>query len=359
MDEDRSQIDAAPNATGPEAVSLAPSSGVIRAWRIVQLAVLLVGVAIVVALVAWPAIGIHAFWNVLIPVAPALLVFAPGAWRNVCPLGSVGMLPRHLGWSRDRAVDVTWQGRFALLGVVLLLGIVPLRHVVFDTNGPATAFVLVVLACLAFAMGLVFRRKSGWCSGPCPVHPVEKLYGQGPLVSPPNAHCGTCTNCVAPCPESTPLAHPLLGRGSDLRGLAGVLLVGGFPGFIWGWFHVPDYTVDGWEHLLTAYGWPYAAAAVTLVAFVALRRLLGPAADGLLVRVFAAAAIACYYWYRLPALVGFGPFPGDGMLVDLTMSLPSWVPAALKAATTALFLYLLVLRTPARRAWTQRPPLET
>jgi len=45
------------------------------------------------------------------------------------------------------------------------------------------------------------------------------------------------------------------------------------------------------------------------------------------------------------------------MLVDLTATLPSWFPVASQAATTALFVYLLVLRTPMRRAWTVRPPV--
>ncbi len=324
-------------------------------WRVAQVTVAFAGVWIVVALLVWPEIGIHAFWNVLIPVAPALLVLAPGLWRNICPLGSVAMLPRHAGWSRERSVDLAWQGRLAFLGVVLLLAIVPLRHVVLDTNGPATALVLVALALVAFGMGLVFRRKSGWCSGPCPVHPVEKLYGQRPLVSPPNAHCGTCTSCVSTCPESIAGVHPLRGNRSELGRTAGVLLVGGFPGFIWGWFQVRDYAGDGWEHLGVAYGWPLAAMLVTLAVFIVLRRVLPPRTRGVLVRAFAAAAVACYYWFRLPALVGFGPFPGDGMLVDLTASLAPWFPIALQASTTVLFVYLLVLRSAARRAWTVRP----
>jgi len=29
-----------------------------------------------------------------------------------------------------------------------------------------------------------------------------------------------------------------------------ILLVGAFPGYIWGWFHVPDYTsIAGWQNL--------------------------------------------------------------------------------------------------------------
>ncbi len=52
-------------------------------WRLVQVAVWAIGLAILVLLFVAPTIGLHAFWDVLIPVAPALLVIAPGgAWRS-------------------------------------------------------------------------------------------------------------------------------------------------------------------------------------------------------------------------------------------------------------------------------------
>ncbi len=352
----------APDDTGSAAIRIearALSKPEVRAWAAVQIAVWLIGVGIVVALVVAPEIGIHALWNVLIPVAPALLVVAPGLWRNICPLGSTVLLPRHMGLSRARPVSGAWASHLALIGVVLLLLIVPLRHVVFDTSGPATALVLVVLSALGLTMGWLFQGKSGWCSGVCPVHPVEKLYGQAPLVTPPNAHCRTCTRCVAPCPETIPAGHPLSGRDAPSSRLAGTLLVGGFAGYIWGWFQVPDYLHDGWSHLWTAYSWPLLGTCVSLAAYLPLRALLGRSRRRVLVRVFAAAAVACYYWFRIPALVGFGPYPGDGMLIDLTGSLPAWFPAASQLTTTALFAYLLVLRRGPPRTWTVRPPYAT
>src|SRR5690242_18741372 len=71
-------------------------------WWWVQWAVWGVGMFIWVALIAWPRLGLHLLWNVLIPVAPALLVLAPGVWRNVCPLGSMAMAPSRMGWSRQK-----------------------------------------------------------------------------------------------------------------------------------------------------------------------------------------------------------------------------------------------------------------
>ncbi len=330
----------------------------VRYWRVAQTAVWLVGLAMVLALWLTPEIGLHAFWNVLIPVAPALLVFATGVWRNICPLGSTALFSRHVGLSARRPVSSEWQARLALGGVILLLGVVPLRHVVLDLSGPATALTLAILAAVAFSCGLLFEWKSGWCSGLCPVHPVEKLYGSKPAITVPNAHCVACEQCVTPCLDSTPAIHPLSTNRSSARRLAGVLLVGGFPGFIWGWFQVADYGDGaGWQHLGPAYGWPFLGLIVTLGAYLVLERRFVRGAESrlVLVRAFAAAAVACYYWFRLPALFGFAPVPGDGMLVDLRGTLPAWFPWASRGATTLLFVWWFFVHTGPRRAWGARP----
>lgn len=327
-----------------------------RTWRAVQLAVWLVGVTIVALLIFAPTIGIHAFWNVLIPIAPALLAFAPGLWRNICPLASSALFLRHMGSGAKRKVTHAWQGIFLLIGVFLLYAIVPLRHVVMDLNGPATALAILSLAALAVVMVSQFEWKSGWCSGMCPVHPVERLYGSSPLVTPPNAHCTTCERCVQPCADATENLDPMTSGSSVFRRLTGLLMIGGFPGFIWGWFQVRDYAgAEGWRHLTEAYAWPFGAAAITLALYMALEKS-GRIERRLLRRTFAAAAIACYYWFRLPALFGFGPFPGDGMLVDATGVLPAWFPLVSQITTTALFAWWLIGRRALRRSWAKRPP---
>ena len=326
-------------------------------WRTLQLVVWIVGLAIFVLLIVAPDIGIHAFWNVLIPVAPALVAFAPGLWRNICPLGSTALFAQHMGLSARRQMPPAWQGSLALIGVVLLLLIVPLRHVVLDTNGPATALTIALLAVIAVLLGTQFQWKSSWCSGMCPVHPVEKLYGSEPMRSWSNVHCHRCQKCVVTCPDSVRGVSPLVPGDTGVRRVAGVLMVGGFAGFIWGWFHVPDYAgVEGWQHLARAYGLPFAGLAVTLAAYLLLERLVPEQQTVRLRRLFAAAAISCYYWYRLPALFGFGPFPGDGMLVDLRHVLPEWFPVVSRIATTTLLLWWLVWRCRGERSWLVRPP---
>lgn len=329
-------------------------------WTALQGSVWLMGLTIVTLLFVAPEIGLHAFWNVLIPVAPALLAIAPGLWRNLCPLATTALAARHLGISDRQRPSRTAQARLFLGGVILLILLVPLRHVVLDTSGPVTASMLIIVAVASANLGIRFDWKSAWCSGLCPVHGVERLYGSEPAMTFDNAHCTSCARCVSVCPDSTPEADPLTGANGGLgQRAAGLLLIGLFPGFIWGWFQVPDWTgSDGWRQLHLAYGIPLASGIMTLGAFIILTHTAHGAPRRLFMRTFAAAAIACYYWFRLPALFGFGPVPGDGMLVDLRGTLPEAFPLWSRLVTSAFFVWWLVLRRGRRRAWTRRPAFE-
>ena len=327
-------------------------------WKILQTAVWLIGVTMVILLVWQPDIGLHAFWNVLIPVAPALLVVAPGVWRNICPLASTALYARKYSMASDRRrLSPAANNRLLLAGVALLLLIIPLRHVIFDRSGPATALLLVLITGAALLLCLRYEWKSSWCSGLCPVHPVEKLYGTKPLVSPMNAHCLNCERCVEVCADSTRGMEPLTGaNGSKARGLAGLLMFGLFPGYIYGWFQVPDYMLpDGWQHTSAAYGHAIIPGLLTFAAYLIARYIVPEPRHATLNGVFAASAVACYYWFRLPALFGFGAFPPpDGMLVDLTASIPTWWVVS-RVLTTSFFFWWMPWRSKIKRPWAERP----
>lgn len=328
----------------------------IKYWRIVQTALLAIGAAIFLSLIFLPKLGIQVFWNILIPVAPALFVVAMGVWRNICPLGSFSLLPRHFGFSKSKRLTLKWQGRFHLIGVAMLFLIVPARHLWFDTNGPATALLLGAAAAAAFLCGYFFEWKSGWCSGLCPVHPVEKMYGQKVAITPANSHCSTCANCCIPCPDSTPAMSPRKHKKRQSSKIALCLLTGGLPGFIWAWFYVPDYQGSvSWEQAGLAYGLPLAGLLVSLCIFLLGQRFLNKRLLDTWSKFFAASAVACYYWFRLPALIGFGILPGDGMLVDLSDVLPAWLPLVLQISAVAFFFWWLLLRKKTETEWAVRP----
>lgn len=326
-------------------------------WRCLQVLVWCIGAAIFLALFLHPETGILLFWNVLIPVAPALFVLVTGIWRNICPLATVSMLPHHLNISRKKRVTQAWQGNFALIGTILLFVIVPVRHLTLNFDACSTALVIVALSMLAFFSGYYFDAKSGWCSGMCPVHPVERLYGQQVLFSPANAHCGKCHNCVSPCPDATPDMHPQLANKRSNQRLAGWLITGGLPGFIIGWFHVPDFKqAIHWQDVALAFALPWGGIAVSLAVYIACCKWSKNQYKPYIIKLFAAASVSAYYWYRLPALVGYGLFPQEGMLIDLTAIVPVYIVQFVQLSVVAFFFWWLMMRRPAPAVWAFRPP---
>jgi hypothetical protein len=333
---------------------LSPSS--VLAWRIAQAAVWLVGAFILFCLLFFPRLGILLFWNILIPVAPALFVVATGVWRNVCPLATTALLPRHLGLSKRKRLSVAQLGKLNLVAVIALFVLVPLRHAIFNSNGMATGILIISVVITGFVAGLFYEWKSAWCSGLCPVHPVEKLYGGNVLMSIPNAHCGQCMNCVIPCPDSTANMHPAHSKKTVSQKISSLMIIGGLPGFIWGWFHVPDQaSITSVSGFFSVYQMPLLGFAVTLLLYLFLSSYVQPNRERMLISIFAAAGVSCYYWYRIPALFGFGNFADDGLLLDLRHVLPAWSITAIACSTTLFFFYWLVIRKQNNNSWVIRP----
>jgi hypothetical protein len=202
---------------------------------------------------------------------------------------------------------------------------------------------LLQAAVVAFTTGSLFEMRSGWCTSLCPIHPVERLYGTNPAITFKNARCDLCEACSNPCPDSTPELTPTMTGSTRVQQLLGNFLVGSFPGFVWGWFQVPDCPPRqvGAHEIMTAYVWPLSACIVSYAVFKIAEHILRhkDRARAILHRTFAAAAVSTYYWYRLP-----GP----------ASLLPDWFPLLSHIVTTPLFFWLLVVRSP-KVSWLKRP----
>ncbi len=312
-------------------------------WVALQAAMLLVGVVLVGLLLFWPAAGIALMWNLLIPVAPALVTIAPGLWRNICPMATFHMLPQKLGIAQNIRMPEWGAAALGLISMILLFVVVPMRRIGLNVDGTLTAIMLVSAAVAAAVMGSLFEMRSGWCTSLCPIHPVERLYGTNPAIAFKNARCDLCEACSNPCPDSTPQMTPTVTGATKLQQFLGNFLVGSFPGFVWGWYQVQDYPPDqvGTQAIMTAYVWPLGACLVTYVVFKIVEHIFRhkDKARTILHRVFAAAAISTYYWYRLP-----GP----------ASLLPDWFPLVSHMVTTPFFFWFLVLRSP-KVSWLKRP----
>ncbi len=331
-----------------------------NSWFYLQTVVWGISFFLVASLFVFPEYGLHAFWDVLIPIAPALFVFFPGLWRNICPVATMSQLPRHIGVSKRSTMSSQLHGWLVFAGVMLLFLIIPLRHTYFDLNGPATGLFLIVASLLAVTLSFYFDGKSGWCASLCPVHQVEKFYGQRPAATMHNSHCHACSKCVTGCPDSTPAPSPHLGGKTWPRRAAAFGLIGAFPGYVWGWFQVQDYpTLQlGIENLWNTYFLPVFGGAITLTIYALFISSIPMQKRKVVDRFFAAAAVSCYYWYRIPWLFGFSQFEGNGMLINLNGVIPNWVITLLPFCSTVLFVWWIALRRNGLRAWMKRPPDE-
>ena len=327
--------------------------------KILQIVFWVFGFAVFLDFFMFPEIALHAFWNVLIPVAPALFVVAPGLWRNVCPLGSTVLLSHKFKFSLGLKITQRTQDRLSFIGLALLFLLVPFRHVIMNTSGIATALTILAMTLIGFILTVFFTNKSVWCSGMCPVHHVEKFYGLKPVYELPNAHCDKCSRCVKVCPDSVPSKmsyNPHL--GSRLQRFNTSVMIGAFPGFIWGWFHIPDFHgIAGFDNLFFIYIVPLLFGISSYAAYVFIKTFVPFDKHQHLVAFYAFLAVSCYYWYRIPSLIGFGNelFLEDGRLVDLSMILPEWFPILTRILVIVVFAWLLLFRNRGEKAWSTRP----
>lgn len=332
------------------------SPGQILSWRVLQLAVWFLGVFILFCLFCFQKTGLLLFWNILIPVAPALLVLAPGLWRNICPLATTVLMPRYFNLSKRKKLSQKQTGILNLIGVSLLFIIVPLRHPLFNNSGIATGLLITTMALTGVFAGFFYERKSFWCSGVCPVHPVEKLYGENVFISVPNVHCEKCVKCVIACPDSILNITPERSAKTVYQKISALLITGALPGFIWGWFQVPDETKTfNLSVFAAAYKMPLTGAAFTLLVYAAFSAVEKRQYEKKLISIFAACSVACYYWFRVPALFGFGGFNTGGLLINLRGLIPGWIFVLIPWAISVFFFYWLVLRKPNKKSWLFKP----
>jgi hypothetical protein len=273
-------------------------------------------------------------------------------------MATLNLIPLRLGISAQASLSKSMMPILSLAGVIGLLIIVPLRHLSLDTNGLHSALMFVIAGMIAFTMGVYFKWRSGWCTNLCPIHPVEKLYGVAPLATFRNTLCAQCERCTKPCPDSTQSMTPVVTEASRISRVVGHLMIGGFVGFIWGWFQVPDYTDSVTAiQCVTAYLWPIGSALVSIGLYGILYRWIVLTKEGRrsLIKIFATAAVSTYYWFRVPALGGFGMHHGTGMLYDLTHTLPYWSEHLSHLVTTLFFIWFMLIRKHHKTAWMIRP----
>src|SRR4051812_8186463 len=269
-----------------------PSRIPVKVWQAMRLGSLAGGLVVAALLIAVPKTGLFVMWRVVIPALPLLFMVAPGLWRNLCPLAAANQQPRALkltkaltapDWLKEYGYVIAFSG-FALFVVLRKFGL--------DKNGAYSALLLLGAMSAAFAGGMFFKGKSGWCSTMCPLLPIQRIYGQTPLAMVANAHCQPCVGCVKNCYDFNPRAAYLADLNDEDSYWSGYrrFFVGAFPGLVLSFFAVPA------GPAVQVLGGMALYMAVSIAVFAALLAFVKTSAHTI-TSLFGAVAFSIFYWF--------------------------------------------------------------
>jgi nitrite reductase (NADH) large subunit len=268
-----------------------------RLWAIGRHGGMIGLAALLATLVLAPDPALRTLWNIAVPLLPATFFLTPALWRGVCPLSTINALGNRVGRPRDMTDRET--AVIGALGLVLFHLIVPARHLGLNTDGPLLAGALLAIGALALAMGAVYSSRSAFCNALCPVLPVERLYGQAPVLGLERGRCGACTVC-------TPRGCIDLADRKAMRQLLGAprhgrtwlstpfgIFAAALPGFIIAYYATPDL---GFGSAVRVYATTLGASLASYALVSAL--VIGTAARPMrAIAGCAALSGALYYWY--------------------------------------------------------------
>jgi hypothetical protein len=206
--------DARPPRSSP---ATTPSARRVRLWRFVggALVALSAAVALAVLLIVNPPLGLTRSWKLAIPLVPALLVIT-GLWRQICPMATMNQIPRLTGWQRPRDLP-DWARASAFgIAVALFVGAVSLRVPPLNQAGRAVGLGVIGVLLLALAGGFAFKAQR-LAVHLCPWAPIQRTYGQAPLVVVKNGYREPCVGCQKSCYDFNPRAGVLRCSDDDPR----------------------------------------------------------------------------------------------------------------------------------------------
>lgn len=290
-------------------------------------------------LLAWllmtrPELGLKLFWGLTVPLLPALLVVSPGLWRQVCPMATLNQLPRLAGFSRARELPQALKQAAFGISVAAFVVAVSMRAPLLNHSGMVVGVGILLVLVLAFVGGSLFKGRSGWCGTFCPLAPVQRTYGQAPLLVVRNGYCEPCVGCQKSCYDFNPRAAVFSDiYDEDPRHAAQRrLFMGLLPGLVLGYFlqeSTPQVGTGTYLLILALSAAASAGAYGLITAFV-------PASAYRVALAFGVLALGCFYVFAGPMIVrtvgeltGLRPLP---LVLQLSQGLGLVLAAALAAS---------------------------
>ncbi len=309
------------------------STGENLTWKTGQIIAFVVTGIVVAGLFLLPELTLKVVWFAVVPILPASFLVNTGLWRALCPLASTNMIPNK---GKGALLTGKWIQWATIVGILLLVILVPLRRILLNQNGPALAITLVAIVLLAFILGYFVQSKGGFCNSICPVLPVEKLYGQSPLVFVRNPRCVPCTLCTSKgCIDIDPASSIRHAMGASTPPGKFLLTPFGlfaaaFPGFIYAYFQLEDGPLAAASQ---TYSTVLLYAGISLI-LVAAFTLLFKVSTRYLTPILGAASVGMYYWFASTAsFEAFGLSGGVVLRWVMMLFIAFWLLKALKSSS--------------------------
>ena len=216
-------------------------------------------------------------------------------------MATVNQLPRLLGFTRGLDLPAALKRWAFAISVALFVTAVALRAPWLNHSPGVVGMGMALVLLVAFAGGVLFKGRSGWCGTFCPLAPIQRTYGQAPLVVVRNGYCEPCVGCQKSCYDFNPRAAVFSDiYDEDPRHAAQRrLFMGLLPGLILGYFvQGPDPAYGSGLYLV-----------ILLLACCASAGLYGlaiafaPSNPYRVALVFGALALSCFYWFAGPLIV--------------------------------------------------------
>ncbi|MDX2058355.1 MAG: hypothetical protein SFV24_11185 [Gemmatimonadales bacterium] len=321
-----------------QAIVRAPRT--VRLWRAARVVALAALVGLLAMLWLAPAAGLAVVWGAAIPVVATSLFVTPVLWRGVCPLATLNEVGNRFGRPVYPGPEVQWW--LGVAGLILFHVLVPGRLAIFNHSGAWVAGAALGIGVLALLLGARFSVRSAFCNALCPILPIERLYGQAPLLDLERGRCGACTVCTPRgCLDLSGTKNVAQLMGPGRRTDAWLLTPFGLfsaalPGFIVGYFLAPNDPGAG----LAPWGWTLLGSATSAVAVGILVRLTRAAAARAL-PIIAWASGTAYFVFTGPAIARLWGWPsgvGVGIAVGGVLFVAAWAVRGIRLAPRGTML---------------------
>ncbi len=274
----------------------------LRFWHVVRVFSVIALFSLAIYLLRVPE-NVSIFWRVVVRCLPIIFIVAPGVWRNACPLAASNQVPRLFGFTRGLTLS-PWLKHYAyVFGLIAFFSVASSRKWLFNTDGTATAILLLTAITLAFIGGFVFKGKSGWCGTFCPLIPLQRVYGQTPFLVSPNSYCQPCVGCIKNCYDFNPRVAYMADLYDDDRRYTGYrrFFVSAIPGFVFGYFVIPNPPAVSISEM---YFFLLLSTFVSIAIFNVLETFATVTLPKL-TTIFAALAFNTYYWFAVPDVLNY------------------------------------------------------